>query len=238
MVIYKTTNLINGKIYVGKDSKNNEYYLGGGKLLKEAIKKYGKKNFKKEIIDSASNIEELNQKERYWINKLNSQNKAIGYNILIGGETSPMEGNKHNDNTKLKMSLNHIDVSGVNNPMYGKTFEDIWRQKGLTDEEIIEKKAKWLLNHNTYFRDNNPFKGSKRIKHNNPFFNKNHSEETRKTLSQKANKKKVLQYTISGEFIKEWESTMDVYRTLKINCRNCCRGLSKTACGFIWKYKD
>ena len=238
MIIYKTTNLINKKIYIGKDSKNNEHYLGGGKLLKQAIKKYGRKAFKKEIIDFALNFEELNEKEKYWINKHNSQNKAIGYNILVGGETSPMEGNKHDNITKLKMSLNHIDVSGVNNPMYGKTFENIWEDKGLTDEEINEKKRKWLLNHNTYFRDNNPFKGSKRSGNDNPFFNKNHSVETKKILSEKANKKKVLQYNVNGEFIKEWESTMEIYRVLKINCRNCCRGLTKTACGFIWKYKN
>ena len=42
MVIYKTTNLINGKIYIGKDVRNLNCYLGSGKLLKKAIEKYGK----------------------------------------------------------------------------------------------------------------------------------------------------------------------------------------------------
>ena len=42
MVIYKTTNLINGKIYIGKNKGNNNWYLGSGKLLIYAIKKYGK----------------------------------------------------------------------------------------------------------------------------------------------------------------------------------------------------
>ena len=41
MIIYKTTNLINGKFYIGKDSKNDPNYLGSGKILKKAFKKYG-----------------------------------------------------------------------------------------------------------------------------------------------------------------------------------------------------
>jgi hypothetical protein len=45
MIIYKTTNIINGKYYVGKDINNSESYLGSGVLLKRAIKKYGKENF-------------------------------------------------------------------------------------------------------------------------------------------------------------------------------------------------
>lgn len=47
MVIYKTTNLINGKIYIGQDSKDRPNYYGSGKLIHRAIKKYGKENFKK-----------------------------------------------------------------------------------------------------------------------------------------------------------------------------------------------
>jgi hypothetical protein len=50
--VYKTTNLINGKIYVGLHITNNleDDYLGSGSQLKSAVKKYGKENFKREII--------------------------------------------------------------------------------------------------------------------------------------------------------------------------------------------
>jgi hypothetical protein len=80
MIIYKTTNLITGKIYVGQDSKNNPNYLGSGKYIWNAIKKYGKENFKKEIICGCNSREELNEKEIYWIKELNSTNLEIGYN--------------------------------------------------------------------------------------------------------------------------------------------------------------
>jgi hypothetical protein len=52
-VIYKITNLINQKIYIGKDSTNRKNYYGSGKAIKNAILKYGEDNFSKEIIDTA-----------------------------------------------------------------------------------------------------------------------------------------------------------------------------------------
>ena len=83
MVIYKTINLLNGKFYIGKAEKNNPDYLGSGKILKLAILKNGVENFKKEIIDSALTSEELNDKEKYWIETLSATTQ--GYNITEGG---------------------------------------------------------------------------------------------------------------------------------------------------------
>jgi hypothetical protein len=86
MIIYKTVNLINGKFYIGKDSKNNPEYFGSGILLIKAIKKYGKDNFKKEVIEVCDSINDMNQKEKYWISFYNSTDNKIGYNISEGGE--------------------------------------------------------------------------------------------------------------------------------------------------------
>ena len=88
MIIYKTTNLITGKIYIGQDSKNNPKYLGSGKYLNLSIKKYGRENFTKEFLCECSSREELNEKERYWIKELNSK-YPNGYNITEGGFTGP-----------------------------------------------------------------------------------------------------------------------------------------------------
>lgn len=64
MVIYITTNLINGKQYIGKDARNNPKYLGSGTYLIKSIKKYGKENFKKEIIEHCSSFRSFNSKRR------------------------------------------------------------------------------------------------------------------------------------------------------------------------------
>lgn len=86
MIIYKTTNLINGKIYIGQDKNNNPNYLGSGNILNYAIKKYGIENFNKEIIEECDSKLTMNIREIFWISYFNSTNRDIGYNIAVGGE--------------------------------------------------------------------------------------------------------------------------------------------------------
>lgn len=98
MIIYKTTNLINGKFYIGQDSKNNPDYLGSGKLLHRAIEKYGIENFKKETLEICKNKKHLNEREIYWIEITRA--KEIGYNIASGGHG----GNTYNEEISKRMS--------------------------------------------------------------------------------------------------------------------------------------
>jgi len=100
MWVYKITNKINGKIYVGQSHKKRSMYLGSGNLIKAAVNKYGKENFIKEWIDQALTQEELDKKEIYWIKNLNAQDKNIGYNIADGG----WNAFTMNDETKKKIS--------------------------------------------------------------------------------------------------------------------------------------
>ena len=82
MVVYKTTNLINGKFYVGKDQNNDPSYLGSGKLFKQALKKYGRENFRKEVLEYCTEAT-LNEREIYWIEATNAIQE--GYNLATGG---------------------------------------------------------------------------------------------------------------------------------------------------------
>jgi len=108
MIIYKTTNLVNGKIYVGQSKYNNPRYYGSGKRLALAIDKYGIENFKREIIEECNTQDELNEREKYWIKELNCRDRSIGYNITAGGDGGPggpnFKGRKHTAETKKKMS--------------------------------------------------------------------------------------------------------------------------------------
>ena len=87
--IYKRTNLINNKVYIGQTINNPEIRWKAEDTSQQAIgvavRTYGSENFLNEIIDYASSREELNEKEKYWISYYDSNNKEKGYNRTKGG---------------------------------------------------------------------------------------------------------------------------------------------------------
>ena len=84
--IYKITNQINGKIYIGKHSTDNldDGYMGSGKLILKAEQKYGKENFTKEYLAFCDTEEKLNWFEKFYIKKFNA--REVGYNLTDGGD--------------------------------------------------------------------------------------------------------------------------------------------------------
>ncbi len=85
--VYKITNLINGRWYIGKRrSKNpfNDKYMGSGKLIKLAIQKYGISNFKKEIIQIFDNDNSASLLESQLVTK-ETLKQGICYNLREGG---------------------------------------------------------------------------------------------------------------------------------------------------------
>ena len=101
--IYKITNLINGKTYIGQHKYKdiNDSYMGSGVLLHRAFEKYGKKNFKKEVLYSSIKYKEtVDDMERFAIAKERTIGKAE-YNIADGGEGGC---GKHSEETKRKIS--------------------------------------------------------------------------------------------------------------------------------------
>ena len=67
--IYKITNLLNGKMYIGQHTTSDldDGYMGSGEILKRAVKKYGVENFRKEWVTFCEDAEELNYMERVYV---------------------------------------------------------------------------------------------------------------------------------------------------------------------------
>ena len=85
--IYKTTNLINGKTYIGKHSSQNietDNYLGSGKILKKAIKKYGRENFIRQILYQFDSQNQALQKQIQIVDQQFVKQEDT-YNITCGG---------------------------------------------------------------------------------------------------------------------------------------------------------
>jgi group I intron endonuclease len=106
--IYMTTNLVNGKKYVGrcsKDARWEEGYIGSGRILKQAIKKYGHENFKREILEELpdkATLREAIDLEKAWLLKLDCKSSPDYYNM--SNDTGGMgAGDKHTDETKEKI---------------------------------------------------------------------------------------------------------------------------------------
>lgn len=112
--IYRITNKVNGKTYIGqhKYRKLNDTYMGSGKILKQAKKKYGIENFKKEILEfDIPNVDLANDREQMYILFERAKGKAE-YNIAAGGGgTKGVTGywcGKHlTDEAKRKLSEAH-----------------------------------------------------------------------------------------------------------------------------------
>ena len=90
--LYRITNLLNNKIYIGIHATDNinDNYMGSGKLIKQAIKKYGKENFKKEILQYFDNAIDMLNAEAKVVTK-EFVNENTNYNIDIGGNLSYLD---------------------------------------------------------------------------------------------------------------------------------------------------
>lgn len=137
MLIYKITNNINGKVYIGQTQRTfeervrsykNEYKFSKRKRpITDAMKLYGFDNFTFQIVeDNIQSKEELDEKERYYIQMYQSLCNQNGYNIELGGNSA----GKHSPETIKKISENQ---KGSKNHMYGKRGK-----LNVTSKPIIE----------------------------------------------------------------------------------------------------
>lgn len=175
MFVYKATNKISGKCYIGKTTKSlDERKSQHLKLSKtknthflNALRSYGESNFTWEIIDTAKTNEELNEKEIYWINQYNSVNN--GYNMIDGGTGG----------------YNIYAVNANREKRKGKTWEDIYGKEQSLN--LKEKARKRINEHNKIFGfDNINKERSKQYAKKGAYVRHNmgytHSEETRKKI--------------------------------------------------------
>ncbi len=234
MIIYKITNKINNKIYIGKSLYNKEEYLGSGISLNNAIDKYGKENFVKEIIETCENQKILNEREKFWIKKYNSTNRKIGYNIAEGGNG----GNTRQgyDEEKLK-SYYHKLSQGVNTSV--KYKESVNKRKGSKNPNISSKLKElyskgiikpWNLGIET--------KEETKIKISEKNRGKKMSQDAKRKISE-SKFVGVFMLDTNDKIIRSFQSIKEASELMKINrccISDCLNGRQKTAGGYKWKF--
>lgn len=221
--IYKITNKVNGKFYVGKTIKSlstrfyNHCYSAikrnSTTYLHRAIRKYGKDSFVIEEVEICEN--DLGDREMFWISKLKPH-----YNLTLGGDGGIL-GFKHTHKTKKLLSENRMGkYTGEENPFYGQHHSEETKQR-LSE-----------------FRTGKTFSKG--------FTGKSHKEEsknkTSQTLKNNPNVKrtKVFQYDIEGNFLREFQSFADAAQFVKTspsNIKYTCEGKFTHCKGYRWSYQ-
>ena len=227
-IVYCHTNLLDNKEYIGitkmhpaakRWGKNGSQYKGC-LYFYNAIQKYGWDNFSHEILFDNLTQQEAFDKEQELIKKYNTIDKNFGYNLLPGGQGPDKEAiqkmkESHKDKKLSEEHKKKISESlgqGVNNVNYGR--------------KQTEKARK-----------NNSLAKSGQ---NHPNWGKHLKEETKEKIK-KGNSKKVIQYSLDGDFIKEWDNAKEAAKELGFGysaINNCLRNIRHTSFGYIWKYKD
>jgi hypothetical protein len=145
-IIYKITNTINNKIYIGqhKTEDINDSYMGSGLFLLKAFKKYGKDNFKKDILFVFESWEEMNNKEIELVNETFIKDRN-NYNIVTGGNNGLgrfPEAVRKEIGRKISKALTEKDDNGVtlSEKIYIKRTNTIL-QKNQDGLKLIGKKS-------------------------------------------------------------------------------------------------
>lgn len=155
--IYKTTNLLSGRYYIGMHSTNDleDGYLGSGNRVRLAIRKHGKENFKREILEFCENRDELKKREGEVIT-LDEISKEECMNLVVGGGGFMLDDY-------------HYKCSKVGGDIHAERMKNDSEYRDRVISTIIERNKKY---HKTKKHNYNTFEG------------KMHSDETKKKMSE------------------------------------------------------
>lgn len=168
-IIYKITNLLNNKIYIGQTTETLDkrfkrhcgYQLNDGTYLHNAMKKYGVENFSIEQIDEAENQDALDEFELYWIEYYKSYDLNVGYNIRktkgkCGGDTLSNNPNLPEISQKLSQTklggknpnatkVIAIDTTNDEQILFD-SFSDCQKYLDIPRHDIISRRCRGKIN--------------------------------------------------------------------------------------------
>jgi group I intron endonuclease len=259
--IYKITNIVNNKCYIGittKDNPNDRWrghihsikYGNGCPLLVSAFNKYGLDKFKFEILILCFD-EDLYCYEKEYILKYNSLCPS-GYNAHPGGEFGGnFKGKKHTEETKRKLGI--ITKERLKNEEFKQNIKNAVSKFNRTHNigELMRKSPKWQKakedgriggGGGPSKREEAKKKISESLKkyfaaHNGATLNRQKHSET----MTKINGRKIVQYSKEGEYINMYDSIILASKASGIgrcSIQANAAGRSNTAGGYIWKYAD
>lgn len=234
-IVYKHTNQINGKSYIGISSQSLDARFGSnGKNYKknkhfyDAIQKYGWDSFSHEVLISGLSKSDAQNKEIELIAKYKSNNAQYGYNLSVGGE-SGNAGCTMSEAEKFRRSQAY---SGEGNPMYGKRGKNnpnYQRECSDATREALSRALKGrTFNSATIAKMSSAQKQRAHwVGERNPMYGKTYAD------APQAKRVICLDTQKSFSSIKEAAETYGVCAT---SITACCKGKRNVAGGYRWKY--
>lgn len=227
--VYKITNIINNKNYIGITTRglenrwkehlsvaNNQNSKDYNALFKKAIRKYGKENFKIELLENCNSIENMKEKEKFYIAKYNSyafSPNGWGYNSTMGGDGVFGYG-------KAVVMIDPLTCE------LEEYFNTIAEAESFYGRGVLECCKNYQ---NSHF---------KKIF----LYYEDYKDKTLKEIQDIIDSRLniISQLDLNGNFIKNWYSSTEVKKQLnysQANISSCCIGTRKQANGYQWCYR-
>lgn len=236
LVIYGIRNLVNNKIYIGKSvnvrlrkkAHENSFIRKQAVNihLQRAVDKYGIDNFEFLIIEEVS-IENINEREQFWIKEFKSFDETYGYNKTMGGDGGnitleiKIKISKTSPNRKViyQFSPDGILIKKWNG------VRDVERELGFSSSTLSKVCSSKTNNNSAY----------------GFYWNYNGTLVTLSGIGQEKKKVKIKQLTLNEELIKIWDSISEASKetnSSKSSIIRCCKNKQKTCNNFIWRYLE
>jgi group I intron endonuclease len=261
--IYKITNIVNGKCYIGVTTKENPNerwsnhksairYDRGCPFLQKAVKKYGEESFKFEVLIICFD-EDTFKFENEYIIKYNTMSPN-GYNVAIGGIRGPsFLGKHHSEETKKILSIKSREYHNRPDIKEKHSQRAIEYNKTCNTSELLKNSEKWqqALREGRIGGHSKTEEGKKKISESLKEYYKTTNPHTKNKIKINGDKisktrrkmygRKVSQYAIDGSFIASFDSIVEASEKSGFPRRNiqaCVSRCGKTSGGFVWKYTE
>ena len=230
MFVYRATNLINGKFYIGastttlkqRKSEHIRHAHNTNTDFAKDIIRYGDKNFKWEILKGAETEKELYELERYYISRYDAFKSEKGYNMTDGGK----KGYRLLDRSKNYLygdtNPSSRKIINLNNLKIYKCIEDLSRDIGYSSNSIrksILDKTPLNNNYYDYYSEGKTYK------------------KIYADISSTKSRKAVINID-TGEHFKTISQAARKYNCERYGIRECCNGKRNKFVGYSWKYDN
>lgn len=222
--IYLVTNILNGKIYIGQTNGKRNDYFAGGKIIKQALRKYGKHNFTRQILEKGNfSKKDLDILEVKYIVQYKSNTPSIGYNISKGGQGSK----------GYKQTQESIDKRN-------KSMQETFKKRGYkrTPEQIAN-----IVKHHKGRKYNQEVRTRMSLAHTGKKLPAEQAAKIKKSVRSFYYKEFDV-FDLSGNYINTFGIIKDAVKELNLpyhakhGISNVLAGRHKSCQSYIFKYKE